>query len=98
MGLLCTTILDQDYLEDPPSLSGFTVDLKYKLILMSRKRDFLIMEYVRSKGASKEKLLSMSRVRGFLCTIFVSDLVTADGKYLEDFTTARTLSKEHVSK
>ena len=47
------------------------------------------------KGASKEELLGMSRVRGLLCVMFVSDIVTADGKYLEEFSTARQSSREH---
>jgi hypothetical protein len=51
-----------------------------------------------SKGASKEDMLSISRVRGLVCAIYVSDIVMADGKYLEELTTARTSSREHASK
>ena len=65
---------------------------------MPRKREYLTMEYAMSKGASKEELLSMSRVRGLLCAIFVSAIVTANGKHLEEFATARTSSREHASK
>ena len=56
------------------------------------------MDYTRSKGTSEEDLLSMSGVRGLLCAIFVSDIVTADGKHLEEFVTARTLIREPASK
>ena len=50
-----------------------------------------------SKGATKEELVSMTRVRGLLCSLFVSDIVTADGKHLEDFAILRTHSREHAS-
>ena len=56
------------------------------------------MDYTRSKGTSEEDLLSMSGVRGLLCAIFVSDIVTADGKHLENVAAARTTSREHTSK
>ena len=46
------------------------------------------MEYSMSKGATKEDPLSMLRVRGLLCSIFVSDIVTVDGIYLEEFATS----------
>jgi hypothetical protein len=75
----------------------FTVHLKYTTIPIPQRRDYLIMEYAMSKGATKEDLSSISRVRGQLCAIFVSDIVTADGKYLEEFATARTHSREHAS-
>ena len=69
-------------------VSGFTVHLRYTPIPLPRRRDYLIMNYAMSKGATKKDLSSMSRVRGLLCAIFVSDIVTADGKYLEEFATA----------
>ena len=78
-------------------LSGSTVHLTYTPIPFPQRRGYLIMEYAMSKGATKEDLLSTSRVRGLLCAIFVSDIVTADGKYLEEFATARTHSRERVS-
>ena len=71
--------------------------LKYTPIPLPRRRDYLIIDYAMSKSATKEDLSSMSRVRGLLCAIFVSDIVTADGKHLEEFTTARTHSREHAS-
>ena len=36
-------------------------------------------------GLDKEDLLSMSRVKGKLGVIFLSDIVTAGGKHLENF-------------
>ena len=78
-------------------VSGFTVHLTYTPIPFLRRRDYLIMEYAMSKGATKEDLSRISRVRGLLCAIFVSDTVTAGGKYLEEFATARTHSREHTS-
>ena len=78
-------------------VSGFTVHLTYTTIPLPQTGDYLIMEYAMSKGATKEDLLSISRVRGLLCAIFISDIVTADGKYLEEFATSRTYSREHAS-
>ena len=63
---------------------------------MLRRRDFLIMEYTMGKGINTEELLSMSRVRGLLCTIVVSGIGMKDSKHLEEFATARTLSRKHV--
>ena len=79
-------------------VSGFTVHLIYTLILFPQRRDHLIMEYTMSKGAAKDKedLLIISRVRGLLCSIFISDIVTTDGKYLEEFSTSRTHSIEYA--
>ena len=56
------------------------------------------MDYAMSQGANKEDLSSIPRVRGLLCAIFVSDIVTPDGKYLEEIATARPSSREHASK
>ena len=71
--------------------------LTYSQIHVPRRRDYLIMDYTMNKGATKEDLSSMSRVRGLLCEIFVSGIVTADGKYLKEFATSRTYSREHAS-
>ena len=79
-------------------VSGFTVHLKYNIVSVPRRRGFLIMEFATSKRASKEELLSISRIRDLLCAIFMSNIVTADGIYLEGFATARPLSRGHASK
>jgi hypothetical protein len=65
---------------------------------MPQRRNFLIMDYAMNICASKEDLWSMSRVRGLLCAICVSDIVTADGKYLEESAIVRTLNREHAFK
>ena len=65
---------------------------------MPLRRDFLIMNWVMSNDTSNEEMLSMSRVRDLLCVIFVSNIFTANGKYLEEFATHRISSKEHASK
>ena len=78
-------------------VSGFTVYLTYTPIPLLWRRDYLVMEYAMSKGATKEDLFSISRVRGLLCAIFVSDIVTADRKYLEEFATSRTYNRGHTS-
>ena len=75
----------------------FTVHLIYTPLPFPRRRDYLIMEYALSKGATKEDLLSILRVKGLLCSIFVSNIVTADGKYLEEFATPGTHRREHAS-
>ena len=78
-------------------VSGFTMHLKYAMIPFPQRRDFLIMDCAMGQGTTKEDLSSISRVRDLICAIFVPDIVTADGKYLEEFATARTHSREHVS-
>ena len=41
--------------------------------------------YAINMGLDKEDLLSVSRVKGKLGVIFLSDMVTTDEKYLENF-------------
>ena len=50
------------------------------------------MDYALSQDATKEDPSSVSRVRGLLCAISVSDIVTADRKYLEEI-----LQLEHTA-
>ena len=45
----------------------------------------VVMEYAISMGLDKNDLLTMSRVKGKLGVIFLSDIVTADRKHLETF-------------
>ena len=78
-------------------VSGFTVHLTYTTIPLPQRGDYLIMEYAMSKGATKEELSNMPRVRGLLCSFFVSDIVAADGKHLKHFAIFRTHSREHAS-
>ena len=43
------------------------------------------MEFAMSMGLDKEDLMSMSRVKGKLGIIFLSDMTTADSRHLETF-------------
>ena len=66
-------------------VTGFQVHLKYDELPHPRRGDVVVMEYAMNMGLDKEDLLSMSRVKGKLGVIFLSDVVTADGKHLETF-------------
>ena len=63
-------------------VTGFQVHLKYDESAHPRRGDLVVMEYAMSMGLDKEDLLSMSRVKGKLGVIFLSDMVTAEGKHL----------------
>ena len=58
----------------------------------------VILEFAMGGGLSKEDLLSMSRVKGKLGAIFLSDLVTADGKYMETFACQKEANERPSSK
>ena len=49
-----------------------------------------------SKGGNKKALSLISRVSSFNFAIFVSDIVTVNGPYFEEFITFRSSSREHV--
>ena len=66
-------------------VTGFQVQLKYSELPLPRRGDVVVMEYAMSMGLDKEDLLSMSRVKGKLGVIFLSDMTTTDGKHLERF-------------
>ena len=67
-------------------VTGFQVHLKCDELPHPRQGDVEVMEYAMSMGLDKEDhLLSISRVKGKLGVIFLSDMVTADGKHLETF-------------
>ena len=66
-------------------VTGFQVHLEYSELPLPRRGDVVVMEYAMSMGLDKEDLLSMSRVKGKLGIIFLSDMTTADGKHLEVF-------------
>lgn len=83
-------------------MSGFELHIKYNVLPNLRKGDNLIMEFATKQGVNKEDLLSMSRVRGSLRALFMSNIVTADGKFLEEFTSRALKEKKsrfqvHVS-
>ena len=79
-------------------VSRCTVHLKYDIIHMLGRRYFLITDFAMSKGASKEELVGISRVRGILCAMFMSDIVKADCTYLEEVATIRSTNRKHSSK
>ena len=64
---------------------GFELHLEYDTIPFPRVGDRLIMDLAAERLDDRDKVASISRVRGFLQAIFLSDIVTADGKFLEDF-------------
>ena len=69
------------------SLDRFTIELhmKHPTIPPPRVRDQVIMEIVLEIIYSTAEIQSINRCRGMLQCIFLSDVVTADGRYLESF-------------
>jgi hypothetical protein len=57
----------------------------YPSIAPPRERDQVLMEIFHSLDLSQETMLSLSRCRVSLESIFLSDITTVDGRYLEDF-------------
>ena len=96
MGIPSTTLLGQDAVENSSSVRIHSAPGVNNDPSPTKKR-LPQMGHAMSKGAIKEELVSMARVRGLLCSLFVSDIVTADGKHLEDFAILRTHSREHAS-
>jgi hypothetical protein len=50
-----------------------------------REQDHAIMDIFFSQDLSSESIQSLNRCRGAVKAIFLSDLSTADGRYLENF-------------
>jgi hypothetical protein len=69
------------------SLDRFKIELhmKYPTIPPPRERDQVIMEIVLKRVYSMAEIQSINQCRGMLQCIFLSDVVTADGRYLESF-------------
>ena len=67
-------------------MSGFGVHLKYEVTKAPRMGDRVLMEMVMEVYKDESKLMSFSRVRGFLEAINLSDITTIDGQYLEEWT------------
>jgi hypothetical protein len=59
--------------------------MAYPSIAPPRERDQVLMEIFHSPDLGQETMLSLSRCRVSLESIFLSDITTADGRYLEDF-------------
>ena len=66
-------------------MCGFELHLRYDEMPLPRRRDKVIMELAMEMITDKEMLKSIAGVRGFLNVKFLSDVVTADGKFLEHF-------------
>ena len=63
-------------MENTLQVTGFQVQLKYDELPHPRRGDVVVMEYAMIMGLDKEDLLSMSRAKGKLGVIFLSDIVT----------------------
>jgi hypothetical protein len=59
--------------------------MKYPTIPYPRERDQVIMELALDRASSPSEIASINRYQGMLQCIFLSDVVTADGRYLECF-------------
>jgi hypothetical protein len=68
-------------------LDKFNIQLhmKYPMLPFPQERDPVIMEIILDSVSSMTEIQSLSRCWGMLQCIFVSDLVTADRRYLESF-------------
>ena len=64
--------------------------MKYDDIPFPRERDQLVMEVIMSQTTSRPAVQSLNRCRCYLGAIFLSDVATADGKYLEQFALEQT--------
>jgi len=54
-------------------------------IPIPRERDQVVMELMFGKVTDKRTIRSLSRCRGSIEIIFLSDMTTADGRHLEQF-------------
>jgi len=59
--------------------------MKYHSLPFPQERDQVIEEIILDGALSIAEIKSLNRCRGMLQCIFLSDLVTADGRYLESF-------------
>jgi hypothetical protein len=69
------------------SLHHFDIHIymEYPSIPSPRERDQVVMELIVGKVLDRKMIKSLSRCRGALEIIFLSDMTTADGRYLEQF-------------
>ncbi len=69
------------------SLDKFNIQLhmKYPMLPFLQEKDQVIMEIILDSVSSTAEIQSLSRCGGMLQCIFLSDLVTANGRYLESF-------------
>jgi hypothetical protein len=59
--------------------------MDFSTIPLPRERDQVLMEIFFTEDQSPETIRSVGRCRGALEAIFLSDVTTADGRYLEKF-------------
>ena len=59
--------------------------IAYPRLALPRERDQVLMEMFHSQGLSRRTMRCVNRCRVSLESIFLSDLTTADGRYLEYF-------------
>ena len=64
------------------------IQMKYDEISLPRRQDHLLIDLFDRSDPSEEAMASLCRVRCSLGALFLSDIVTADGKRLEHFATA----------
>ncbi len=59
--------------------------MDFMTIPLPRERDQVLMEIFLAEDLSPESIRSLGRCRGALEAIFLSDITTADGRYLKKF-------------
>jgi hypothetical protein len=67
------------------SLHYFDITLYMSYPTTPRKHDQVIMEIIFSHDLDATTIQDLNRCRGLLEALFLSDITTADGKYLEHF-------------
>ena len=63
---------------------GISLEIEYPTIPLPRERDCLLMQMLVDKGVRGAELKSFNRVRIANEALFLSDVTTCNGKYLED--------------
>ena len=61
------------------------INMKYKEIPYPREIDKVVMDIIVAAGLTRVEICSLNRCRCFLRAIFLSDMATADGKYIKQF-------------
>ena len=64
-------------------MCGFSFHLKYEEIPKPRNGDKVVAEMFHEYSTDKKLLESLQRMRGSMNVLFLSDVVTADGKRIE---------------
>ena len=64
-------------------VSGFSLHLDYEDIPLPRMGDKVVANMFQEYSSDKDLLMSLQRMRGSMKVMFLSDMVTADGKRIE---------------